>query len=155
MKRIKLFLSICVLVTVTMLSGCGKNESEDIFATASLPVLKISEDVTATTEFPEYNSDTEEIIIYLVNSGESDFELSDHFRMQKMENDKWRDLAVEGIFGLYSLAVPAGDEDYRYRVVLKDHVQLPLPPGEYRIGVGDQLYITEDYLIAYTEFTIK
>lgn len=154
MKQIKFFALICVFITAAMFSGCSKNKSKPLFTDIILPEQNIAEDVTATAEFPEYDGDVEEIKIFVANNGERNFGTGEMFRMQKMENGEWRDLAVRGTFKAIAQIFEPGINS-TYTAKLKDHVKLPLPSGEYRIGVGFEIYPTEDDLIAFAEFTIK
>lgn len=154
MRQIKFFVLICVFITVAMFSGCSKKKPEALFTDIILPEQNIAEDVIATAEFSEYDGDVEKIKIYVANNSERNFATGEIFRMQKKENGEWRDLVVRGAFTAVAQIFEPGTNS-TYTAKLKDHVKLPLPSGDYRIGVGFEIYPTEDDLIAFAEFTIK
>lgn len=98
MNQLKFFVLICILVIGTMFSSCNKNKPNDFFTDAVLTEQNIAEDVIATTEFREYDGRVDKIVIYVKNNSKQNFSSGEQFRMQKFEDNEWRDLAVRGKF---------------------------------------------------------
>lgn len=155
MRRIIFTVSaFAYFVAIATLTGCNNYKSKKFFSDASFSEQKIAENVTITAEFQEYDKNVEEIKLTVANNGDDIFASGEQYRLQKMENDEWRDVAVQGRFTAIAYIYEPSTV-CSYIAVLKDHVELPLLPGEYRIGVGFDPYPDDNDLISYAEFTIK
>lgn len=128
MKKHIITLFICAIL---LLTGCANRK--DDFISIDRPQPIIAENVEMATEFPKYDGNTEIIYAPLKNNGNKDFTHGSYYFLQKLDGDEWRYLGVSGNFNAL-LAVIEPGEDTLERFELKNHVELPLLPGEYRIG---------------------
>ncbi len=150
MKKTIVALVVCVTI---LLTGCAGKKDNFISVDRQQPV--IAENVEMTTEFTEYDGDTERIRVKLRNNRSEDFSYGAYFFLQKLDGDEWRYLGVSGNFNLLLYSVPPGWDGWE-SFQLKEHVKLPLLPGRYRIGWWSET--TEDGSIRPTpvaEFTVK
>lgn len=154
MFRLKSVLMCLLCVFSLSLTGCDDSKSKNFFTDAKFPNQKIAESVTVTAEFSEYDKDVEKINFTVINNSDKEFATGEDFRMQKMEDGEWRNIAVTGQFTLLAQAFEPGKTS-TYTAKLKDHVKLPLPAGQYRIGIGYTPSPQERDTIAYGEFTVK
>lgn len=143
MLKIKFFAVMCA--ALLLLTGCApKDDFADYETVEYHPV----ENVSAATEFEEYDGNAESIAVLLSNNSDNQFELSDSIALEKNVDGEWR--AIRIIKKEYTLiyhAVSAHTEEWK-RFELKDYVELPLLPGQYRIWVGGGNKVP-------AEFTIK
>ncbi len=154
MRKIKLAASVCALLAAVMLTGCDNSRPKKFYSDADIPEQVIADDVTASTEFPEYDGDVERINVTIVNDGDTDFSFGKQYSLQKMEDGEWRYIVVSGAFTLLEYSCKASEtNDHTFD--LKDHVKLPLPSGSYRIGIGFSPHPNEFARIAYAEFSVK
>ncbi len=155
MKKTIVALVVCVTILLTGCAGKKDNFIKDNFISVDRQQPVIAENVEMTTEFPEYDGNTEIIYAPLKNNGNEDFTHGSYYFLQKLDGDDWRYLGVSGNFNLLQAVIKPG-EDALGRFQLKDHVKLPLLPGRYRIGWWSEA--TEDGSIEPTpvaEFTVK
>ncbi len=154
MGKMKLAVPACALFAAVMLSGCNKYRPKKFYSDAVVPEQVISEDVTAKTEFPEYDRHVKKIKVIATNNGDTDFFFGEQYSLQKLEDGEWKYIVVGGIFPAIGRIFPASEtSDHTFS--LEDHVKLPLPSGSYRIGVGFEPYPMEFDRIVYAEFTVK
>ncbi len=154
MGKMKLAVTVCALLAAVMLSGCNKYRPKTFYWDADIPEQVISEDVTAKTEFPEYDRRVKKIKVIATNNGDEDFFFGERYSLQKLEDGEWKYIFVGGIFPAIGRIFPASEtSDHTFS--LEDHVKLPLPSGSYRIGVGFTASPNEHNRIAYAEFTVK
>ncbi len=154
MRTIKLAASVCALLAAVMLTGCDNSHSKKFYSDADIPEQVIADNVTVTTEFPEYDGDVERINVTIVNDGDTEFCFGEQYSLQKLEDGEWRYIVVSGAFILLESSCNASEtNDHTFD--LKDHVKLPLPSGSYRIGVGFSPHPSEFSRIAYAEFSVK
>lgn len=154
LKYVKIVLLVCAFLITNLMTGCDDGKPKNFFTDAEFPEQKIAENVTVTAEFSEYDKDVEKISFMVTNNGDKEFVTGEDFRMQKMEDGEWHNVAVTGKFNLLARAFEPGKTS-TYTAELKDHVKLPLPAGQYRIGIGYEKYPQERDVIAYGEFTVK
>lgn len=154
MKIIRLAASACALLATMMLAGCDDSRSKKFFSDLDYPEQVISEDVTAKTEFPEYDRDVKKIKVIAANNGDMEFVFGEQYTLQKMEDGEWKYIAVQGRFTAIERVFPASKTS-DYTVNLEGHVKLPLLPGSYRIGLGFDPYPNEYSRIVYADFTVK
>ncbi len=156
MKRFKLkFALICLLCVLSLFfAGCDDEKTKNFFTDAEFPEQKIAENMTVTAEFSEYDKNVEKIRFTVTNNDNEEFATGEEFRIQKMDDGEWRNIAVTGKFNLLAQIFEPGKTS-TYTAKLKDHVKFPLPSGQYRIGIGYERYPQERDVIAYGEFTIK
>lgn len=154
MKRRIISTLIFSLMAALVLTGCAHKRQ---LYTDYIPDQKVLEDMILTTEFSEYDGNTEKIKLLVTNNSDVDFYTGEQFLMQKKENGEWRGIGVGGRFFAIGIMLPSKMSNLYYTAVLKDHVLQPLPAGTYRIGLVDDY--NEGYpegLIVYSnEFTIK
>lgn len=154
MGKMKLAVPACALLAAVMLSGCNKDRPKKFYSDADFPEQVISEDVTAKTEFSEYDRQVKEIKVIVANNGDTDFYFGEHYSLQKLEDGEWKYIVVGGNFNFTLCGFPAS-ETSDYTVNLDGHVKLPLPSGSYRIGLGFEPYPEEYDRIVYAEFSVK
>ena len=158
MSGIKVFRFIfavfaAVVMTVVM-TGCNDGVPKGFFTDAEFPEQRIAQNVVVTAELDEYDRYAEEIRFTVINNGDELLGAGTDFRMQKMEDGKWRNVLVFGSFHALAYGFDPGTTS-TYSAVLKDHVKYPLPEGRYRIGIGYSRNPTERDAIMYGEFTVK
>ena len=142
MLKIKFAVVICVVLL--LLTGCA---AKDDFADYEFSEPPAVEGLTAETEFSEYDGDTEEIRVIVTNDCDTIFSFSEFFSLQKKVDGEWKPIKFGGKLNLIGSDMPARSTA-PITFVLKDHVKLPLLPGQYRIWVGDSDRVS-------AEFTIK
>lgn len=144
----KIILAASVLAFAMLLTGCASAPVDD-FADYEFVEPPTLEGVTAQAELTEYDGNTEKIIIMLTNDRDERFFFGESFVLQKRDNDKWRPLKIDGIIRDVSYAVLPRSAG-AISVLLKDHVKLPLLPGQYRMWIGSM----DDEKVS-AEFTVK
>lgn len=154
MNQIKTVVLVISIFAAIMMSGCKDQVPKNFFTDVEFPEQKIAENVIVIAEFSEYDRNVEKIKFTVANNGDEIFGTGENFRMQKMEDGKWRDVSVTGEFNLLGYIYEPGKTS-SYYATLKDHVKYPLPEGQYRIGVGFTESPTERDTIAYGEFVVK
>lgn len=150
MKKLKLkFVLMCLLCVLELsLTGCAKEPEVPVRYEES--DVKVSEFITAQTEFPEYDGNVKKIKVTFTNLQNEDGGGEGHvFNLLKQEGDKWRFISDKpgSSYPADSMLIPAnGTTDKWYD--LEEYYDLPLSPGVYRIRV-----ITGGF--TYAEFTVK
>ncbi len=140
--------SIMVCAAVFTLSSC-KSTVKDDFYEDDLPQPTISEIPEMTTEFTEYDGNTEKISVTITNNSNKNFNHGEQFFLQKLD-DEWRYIKCQGPWNLANYMIKPS-QDVITTFDLKEHVRLPLLPGLYRIG----FYEDKGESTPVAEFTIK
>lgn len=130
LKRMVASAAVCSAVILSV--GC-KSTGKDDFIEFDKPQPIIAENIVMETEFPEYDGDTERILVKLKNNTDEDFFYGRYFFLQKLDSDEWRYIGVSGDFQAILYSVPPAWDGWEY-FELKDHVKQPLQSGTYRIG---------------------
>lgn len=155
--------SSVLLASLLLLTGCApKDDSADYelddFADYEVKELLLSEEVTAKTEFSEYDGNTEMIKVTIANDTDHRLNMWDGFRLEKEVDGEWKaikryyDKTVENVL----LPLPSQMPErctYTFEYELKDNIKLPLLPGQYRIWVCGVSGTDNEAVSA--EFTIK
>lgn len=157
LKKIIILTAICIMQLT--LPGCAEKEDNfvdfDKFDLSEPDEPEIAENIEITTEFSEYDGDVDEIVLSITNNSDEDFGYGKYYILQKLDEGEWKYIWVFGKFTLLAYICPPFFTATP-TIELKDHIEQPLLPGRYRIGIGD---IELDYSIngklAYAEFTIK
>ncbi len=128
---------ILMCVALLLITGCSPKDDFDDHDHAE---LRPCENVAAVTEFEEYDGNIESITVFITNSSDKRFPLNDNFRLQKKVNDEWK--AIKRYYDPESLIGDGTNREMLEHsegavcINLKEHVKLPLLPGQYRIWVG-------------------
>lgn len=140
--RYLVFLSAVLL----LLTGCSPKDDFDDYEIVEYPPV---ENVSAKTEFDEYDGDTESIVVFITNDRDERFLFDYYISLQKDVDGVWRPIRI--IKEVYDLVARYMSERSTMPLEfgLKEYVKLPLLPGRYRIWVGNE----RERLPA--EFTIK
>lgn len=139
------------LLTAVMLTGCAPKDDLADYEFVEPPAV---EGVTAQTEFSEYDGNTEVIYVTVTNDRDERLSFNNSFYLQKLVGDEWKPINVGGDFPLLDRTMPAHAAG-KVSVTLKDHVKLPLLPGQYRIWVGSGDGTYENDILVPAEFTVK
>ena len=154
MKILK-FAAIAGVLAVAMLTGCEKSYSpKKLFSEYDYPERTIAEDVVVTTEFSEYDRSVEKIKLTVINNGDEALWSGEQFYLKKLEDGEWRNVAVGGRFPAIGYTYDPSTS-LTYTATLKDHVKLPLPKGEYRVGFLFERSSEDCDYVSYGEFTVK
>ena len=148
MSKIKYLLFLCTVLL--LLTGCSPKDDFDDNEFVEYPSV---ENVSARTEFDEYEGDAESITVFITNGSDKGFPLRDGFLLQKKADDNWRSIKVypkPQISTGVNVELPEHSEA-SVDVDLKEYVKLPLLSGEYRVWVGG---MNSDKMVS-AEFTIK
>lgn len=94
MGKKKLAALSCALLAAVMLTGCDDSRPKEFYSDADYPEQVVAEDVTATTEFPEYDKHVKSINVTIVNDGYTDFDFGERYTLQKLEDGEWRDISA-------------------------------------------------------------
>ncbi len=159
-KTVKYIIVTAMCVMSFALTGCSQRQDDFIdFETIDLSEPgepKIAEDVVLTTEFPEYEGNVDEIVLMITNNSDKEFSFGREFVLQKLDEGEWKYIQVFGIFTMLSFAYRPTDSG-PFTIKLKDHIDQPLLPGCYRIGIGEVNLLDFSFPgeMAFAEFTIK
>lgn len=124
-----------LLTAFLLLTGCAPKDDLADYELVEYPPI---ENVTARTEFDEYDGDVEEITVFITNDRDQRYYYDKFFQLQKNVDGEWkliRSIREEYFSDLLGIYIP---ERYftSINIKLKDDVKLPLLPGRYRIWVG-------------------
>lgn len=149
--------AICVMSFT--LPGCSQRSDNFIdFAKYDISMPdgpEIAQGIEMTTEFPEYDGNVDEIVLLITNNSDEDFEFGKYYILQKLDEGEWKYIWVFGQFTLLTFIYPPSLSTTR-TIKLKDHIEQPLLPGRYRIGIGDiEMDLSIRGALAFAEFTIK
>lgn len=129
-----------------LLTGCSSGDDFDDYSVTERPPV---ENVSAKTEFAEYDGNTEMIRVFLKNDRNEMFYFDNHWWLQKETESGWKPIRFikERSWTLESSRMPHGTIGITCN--LKEYIKLPLLPGRYRLlvgGEGERVY---------AEFTVK
>ena len=133
----KIRYTLVMFAVLLLLTGCSPKDDFDDYDHAE---LRPSENVAAVTEFEEYDGNIESITVFITNGSDKRFPLNGNFRLQKKVNDEWK--AIKRYYDPESLISDGTNREMLEHsegavcIDLKEHVKLPLLPGQYRIGVA-------------------
>lgn len=139
----RIILAALALLTAVTLTGCAP---KDDFADYEFVEPPAVEGVTAQTEFSEYDGNTEVIYVMAANDSDERFPFGDLFYLQKLVGDEWKPIRVGGDSLCLDMAMPAHTSG-KISVKLKDHVKLPLLPGQYRVWVGISEKVSAEFTV--------
>lgn len=144
MSKIKHLFFLCTVFF--LLTGCSPKDDFDDYEIVEYPSV---ENVSAKTEFDEYDGDTESIVVFITNDRDERFPYGYYISLQKYVDGEWRPIRI--IKEEYDLLARYMSERSTMPLEfdLKEYVKPPLLPGRYRIWVGNE----RERLPA--EFTIK
>lgn len=142
-----ILMSLLCVLALSLTSCAKKNEAPVRYEDSN---VKVSEYITAQTEFSEYDGDVKKIKVTFTNSHSKDGGAEGHvFNLLKQEGDKWRIISDKSgsNYPADAIIIPAnGMATNVYD--LEKYYDLPLSSGVYRIKV------IADGLV-YAEFTVK
>jgi len=123
---------IMICTVLMLLTGCSP---QDDFADYKFEFPPV-ENVSARTEFDEYDTDVKEISVELTNGRDELFSFDYCMFLQKYVDGEWRWIRI--IKEEWDLLDPYMPEHSTGGCTfdLKEFVKLPLLPGRYRIWVG-------------------
>ncbi|MDE7362326.1 MAG: hypothetical protein K2N38_10380 [Oscillospiraceae bacterium] len=135
-----------LLAALLLLTGCAPKDDFDDYEFVEYPPV---ENVSARTEFEEYDGDVELISVLVTNDRDERFSFGYHISLQKDVDGEWRPIRI--IKEEYDLLARYMPEHCTLplRFDLNKYVKLPLLPGRYRIWVGNEIEKVP------AEFTIK
>lgn len=143
------FFIVSVLLFAVLLTGCIKKNN---FLSDHSTELDICEDLVSETEFSEYPPNTEEIVLIITNNLDSDFIYGqDNIVLQKKESGQWRDVRNNATSSWGILLALESNKSAKHTVYLKRYFSLPLPTGEYRLGITS----SNGKIVTYGDFTVK
>jgi len=155
----KIFILSAVFVLAVILTGCSSKTDDFVdFDKAGISMPdepEAAKAVEATTEFPEYDGDVDEIVLLIANNSDEDFEFGEYYILQKLDEGEWKYINVFGVFLPLGISYPPSHSSHR-TIKLTEHIKQPLLPGRYRIGIGNiDVGLGIHGTVAFAEFTIK
>ena len=122
-----------VLISAITLSGCSPKDDFDDYSVTEHPPV---ENISAKTEFEEYDGNTEMICVFLTNDRNGEFSFDRHWWLEKETESGWRPIRFIKDRGwtLEISRMPHGT--ISIECDLSEYVKLPLLPGRYCLWVG-------------------
>ncbi|MBD5384461.1 MAG: hypothetical protein HDR72_05635 [Ruminococcaceae bacterium] len=143
MSKIKYLVFLCTVLL--LLTGCSPKDDFADYEVVEYPPV---ENVSAKTEFDEYDRDMDHITVLLTNDRDERFSFNYFISLQKDVDGEWRPIRIiKEEYDLLARYMPERSTMPLY-LDLEEYVKLPLLPGRYRIWVGGSEKVP-------AEFTIK
>ena len=134
-----------LFAVLLLLTGCSP---KDDFADYEFVEYPPVENVSAKTEFDEYDRDMDYITVLLTNDRDERFSFNYFISLQKDVDGEWRSIRIiKEVYDLLANYMPEHSTIPLY-FDLEEYVKFPLQPGRYRIWVGGSEKVP-------AEFTIK
>lgn len=147
---IKIKLAAVLFVVLLLLTGCTHKDDFADYVFSDYPPI---ENITAETEFSEYDGNTAVINVTVTNDSDNAFRYGDKYYLQKFADDEWKSISTGG-FMVQAVLLNKEISEHSVgsiEVKLEDHINFPLLSGKYRVWVGYEE--DEEYVSA--EFTVK